>query len=71
MNAFDLAMKEFLAAGGKVQSIERNVSGGEGGGYTAWGSKKKKAPVEESSESEETLVIPETSADDVIESDDE
>lgn len=69
MNAFDLAMKEFLAAGGKVQSIERNVSGGEGGGYTAWGSKKKKAPVKSSDE--ETIVIPETSADDVIESDDE
>lgn len=70
MNAFDLAMKEFLAAGGKVQSIERNVSGGGGGGYTAWGSKKKKAPVE-SSDSEDSLVIPEASADDVIESDDE
>jgi hypothetical protein len=41
--ASDLALKEFLANGGKIQSIPNNVSGREPGEtYSQWAKKKPK-----------------------------
>jgi hypothetical protein len=40
-NASEIAMQEFLAKGGVIQQIKRNVSGRvEGASYSAWSKKK-------------------------------
>ena len=40
-NSSEIAMQEFLAKGGVIQQIKRNVSGRvEGASYSAWSKKK-------------------------------
>ena len=46
--ASDLALAEFFARGGVVQTVANNVSGRvEGSSYSAWGKPKKKAAAAE------------------------
>lgn len=44
-NTTDQAIAEFLARGGKIQYIERGVSGNPNGvTFSAWGARKKAVP---------------------------
>jgi len=57
---YNAALAAFLETGGKIQEIGRNVSGGtDGGGYSAWGAKKKSdnplASIPEEHEGEEEV----------------
>lgn len=68
-NTTDQAIAEFLAKGGKIQYVDRGVSGNPGGvTFSAWGGRKKAAapapvldPVEEDNDDDIEGVIPDVS----------